>query len=47
MFALVRKAINSNKVADSMSSTFKEFNLESSTWVTTMSTKGAYLLEKN
>ncbi|MCL4144833.1 UNVERIFIED_CONTAM: hypothetical protein GTU68_042391 [Idotea baltica] len=47
MFALVKKGNNPDKVADVMSNVFKKSGLESSVWISSMNSEGAYLLEKN
>lgn len=46
MFALVKKGNNPDKVADVMSNVFKKSGLESSVWISSMNSEGAYLLEK-
>ncbi|API87291.1 homoserine kinase [Francisella uliginis] len=45
MFALATED-NIAKVAQSMQNKFNEFNLKSDSWISSMSEKGAYLLEK-
>ncbi|MBK2094525.1 homoserine kinase [Francisella philomiragia] len=46
MFALVKKQDDANVVAKAMQDKFKEFNLKSDSWISAMSGKGAYILEK-
>ncbi|ASG68420.1 homoserine kinase [Francisella halioticida] len=45
MFALAKED-NIAKVTQAMQNKFNEFNLESDSWISSMSKKGAYLLEK-
>ncbi|AJI69786.1 hypothetical protein DR79_1107 [Francisella tularensis] len=46
IFALVRKQHDANIVTKAMQDKFKEFNLNSNSWISAMSDKGAYILEK-
>ncbi|MEY8767769.1 homoserine kinase [Francisella philomiragia] len=46
MFALVKKQDDANVVAKAMQDKFKEFDLKSDSWISAMSGKGAYILEK-
>lgn len=45
MFALATED-NIAKVSQAMQNKFNEFNLKSDSWISTMSDKGAYILEK-
>ena len=47
MFALVRKEDDAESVAKAMQQKFTKFDLESNSWISCMSKKGAYLIEKN
>ena len=46
MFALVKKQDDANAVAKAIQYKFKQFNLKSDSWISAMSDKGAYILEK-
>ncbi|MFC4892337.1 homoserine kinase [Pseudofrancisella aestuarii] len=46
MFALVKKEDNVDAVVNAMRNKFNEFSLSADSWISAMSKKGAYLLEK-
>ena len=47
MFALVKKEHNAKQIAKAMQNKFKEFNLKSDIWISSMSKKGAHILQIN